>query len=46
MILSIACAVGSSLLAARDALTRKLLAAGDTQQQALVQAADEHVGVR
>ena len=43
LILSILCAIGSSLLAAKDAITRKLLASGDVQQQALVQAADQHV---
>ena len=44
MILSICCAVGSSLLAAKDALMRRLLASGGVQQQVLLQAADEHVG--
>ena len=44
MILSICCSVGSSLMAAKDALTRRLLASGDVQKQALLQAADEHVG--
>ncbi|CAE7632791.1 unnamed protein product, partial [Symbiodinium pilosum] len=43
MILSICCSVGSSLMAAKDALTRRLLASGDVQKQALLQAADEHV---
>jgi len=43
IIFSIACAVGSSLMAAKDALTRKLLASGGVQQQVLLQAADEHV---